>query len=77
MIARPQDTQLYGMPVDSAAVRAVQIREDHIALVFLKLGVQSTNTLVIQLYVIHFFTPNGDRRLEIAKNGASFEAFKD
>ena len=66
-----------GMPVNPTAIGAVQVRKDHISLIVLKLGVQPTNSFVVQLHAVHFFAPDGDRSLKVAKNAAAFKALKN
>ena len=72
---RPQDSQLHRMTVDSTAVRAVQVGENHLTLIFLKLGMQPADSFVIQLDGIVFFTTDRDRRLNTAEDTPPFKAF--
>ncbi len=42
----PENSQLDRMPVHSTAIGAVQIREDHLTMIFLQLGMQPTDAFI-------------------------------
>ena len=69
--------QLHRVPIDSAAVCAVQVCEDDVAMIFLQLGVQATDAFVIQLHIVDFLTPDRDRWLQVAVNPTSLKTLQD
>ena len=76
MIAGSENSELNRVSVHAAAVGTVQIGEDDLAMILLKFGMQSTDSLIIQLNIVHFLTTDRDRRLQIAIDLASFETFE-
>ncbi len=76
MIASPKNSQLDRMSVHTTAVRAVQVGENDLTMIFLQLGVQPTDTFIVQLNHVVFFTANRDRRFDISKDSSSFQALQ-
>jgi hypothetical protein len=65
------------MTIDTAAVGAVQVREDHLALVFLQLGMQPADAFIVQLNIVVLFATDGDRSFQVAKQAAAFQPFEN
>ena len=77
MVSGTQYPQLNRMSIDTTAVRAVQIRENHLPMIVLQFGMQTTDTFVVQLHSVHFPPPDGDRSVKVTKNAAAFKALVD
>ena len=77
MITRLQDSQMNRVSVDTTAVCTVQIRQDHLATVFLNFGVNPTDAFIVQLNRVVVFTANGDRGLKTRIDAASLQSFKN
>ena len=77
MITGAKNPQLDRVAVDSTSVGTVQIRENDSAGIFLKLGMQATDSLIVKLHIVHFLPPDRHRRLKITIDVASFETFQN
>ena len=64
------------MSVDPCAVGAFQVGEDQLPAVFLNLRMEAADTLVIQADAVFVLAANRDGRVQLAKNQAAFEPFK-
>ena len=68
--------QLHRVSVDATAVGTVQVCEDDAAVIFLQFRVQATDTFVIQLHIVDFFTSDSDRWLQVAVNPTSLKTLQ-
>ena len=76
-IANLQNTHRRGDAVDPRAVRALQIRENHLAGVFLNFQMEAADSLIIELHAVVLFSADGEWRFKFRKYAASLHAFED
>ena len=76
MVPGFEDAHLDGATIDARAVGAVEIGENRPAAIFLNLGVESADALVIQSDGVLFFSANRNRDREILKGLPPFQTLK-
>jgi len=73
----PQPADLYDAAVDAGAVGAFEVGEDDVAVVFLDLGVEAADALVVEPHEVAFLAADGDRRGEVAEHAAAVHPLQD
>jgi hypothetical protein len=70
-VAVPQDAELDILAVDLGAVRAFQVGQHDLVLVFLNLDVKPAHALVVQLQRVALLAANRHRRLQLVEDAAA------